>query len=128
MGKFRLLILLMVGLGAFTWFKPDWLKNPDWINQANKIKGEISHRVTQVNPSELWQESKSNVLGAYSNIQKENLIPGLPAEVVIDEAVDQLTQQVKDLPHQQVMKIKREFCRDVIDEATASTETYAENE
>ena len=39
-------------------------------------------------------------------------------EALINSTVENISRQVKDLPASQVKKIKREFCSDIIEEAT----------
>lgn len=69
--------------------------------QASKILGIATKKTVQ---------SATNLYNKYTDEQEEALI---------NSTVDNITKQVKDLPEQQVKKIKRRFCEDIIDELDA---------
>lgn len=53
----------------------------------------------------------------------ENIDP----EEIVSQKVEELKEKVKELPKEQVKKIKRDFCSDVIEEEIASTGSSEEN-
>jgi len=69
----------------------------------------------------------SQILGTATQIEEKltgekEKLEGQGPEALIRQTVDDLTQRVKALPKEQVQKVKREFCSDVIKEATLASE------
>lgn len=60
--------------------------------------------------------------------QKTKLVDEEGAEALIEDTVENLTRQVKDLPKEQVKRVKREFCSDLIDEALMEASESAAEE
>jgi hypothetical protein len=121
------IIILVLLAGGFLIYRPETLNNSAFTQKVNELKSLVpSARVSTAKvPS--WSEVnnwgnhvRSQVLGAYTQIKKQDVIPGLPEEVVVDQALNGLTDQIKNLPKEQLKQVKIAFCQDVISEATRS--------
>lgn len=66
------------------------------------------------------ESAVQNIWSKVKQIEVPTQVSGLPEEVVIDDVVNNLVDEVKQLPENQVKKVKIQFCQDVISEATAS--------
>jgi hypothetical protein len=114
--------LVVAVIGGFLVYKPEVVGNAAFTQQVNGLKTQINQKKPQ-NLSQLktiTDKAGEQVLGIYSQTKKDRRIPGLPQEIVVNQAVDDLTRQIKNIPAEQLKVVKREFCRDVIDEATGS--------
>lgn len=82
--------------------------------------------------SKLVKKQVSQVLGIAIEVS-ENIASGkesakkIDAEVLVDKAVNDLKDRIKALPQEQVKKVKRNFCSDVIEEAISDEEQTKEN-
>ncbi len=114
MNLLRFILLLTLLTGGTYLIKPDLFK---------KIDSEITPPSTF--PPEIiinQPENPLNVLGATakrlttSTKQKIEKIAGEQEEAIINQAVENISQQVKSIPEQQAKKIKYQFCQDIIQE------------
>jgi len=82
----------------------------------------------KITQSPLQFDSLTNVLGAATNsvvTTGKNLLNQASngqAEPLINQTLDNLQREVKDLPREQYEKVKYEFCQDVIDNYQSSQE------
>lgn len=121
--KFKIGLVLLVVVGYGLW-RPEAIPQPTLKSWAQAGRGWLEAQVPK-DSSQLKAalgKAREQVLGAYSAIQKDQKIPGLPEEVVVNDYVDMLTDKVKALPAEQLREVKRSFCQDVIDEATGSAQ------
>ena len=120
--KIGKLVLILLVLGGLVVYNPGILKNPQIEAQINSWK----QRFKQPKPIEMQRilgitnEVKNTAQQWYKEAMKDQKIPGLPKEIMVDEYVKKLTEQVKALPKEQLLVVKKNFCRDVIDVATQS--------
>ncbi len=117
--KSPLLLVLLIAAG-YVVYNPTVLPNESWRESISEAKEKFGEQ----NP-----ETSSKVLGAFTQAkdavvgwaQKTTLPPALTGqetEIVVDEYVQDLTEQVKQLPADQFHKVKQQFCQDVVNEAT----------
>ncbi|OGY18648.1 MAG: hypothetical protein A2900_02675 [Candidatus Chisholmbacteria bacterium RIFCSPLOWO2_01_FULL_50_28] len=80
------------------------------IKAARNVQSQTAQIVSLA--TQIGQE----VLGSKAKLDQKG------PELLVKETVDDLTERVKALPKEQLGKVKREFCADVIDEATKAGE------
>ena len=119
MGKLVVILLVLVG---YVVYNPGILRNPQIEAQINDLKSRFKQPkgVEMERVLGVTSEVKDAAVQWYQQTLKDQKIPGLPKEVTVAEYVNLLTEQVKALPQEQLLKVKRNFCQDVIDQATAS--------
>jgi hypothetical protein len=122
--------LVIFAAAGYVVYRPEIMGNQQISDQIISLKEKYLNQKPGQLPTlssitQNAQSAKDRVLGAYSQIQEKNVIPGLPREVVVNDAVNQLTEQIKQLPAEELKQVKRNFCRDVIDEATSSAGTHS---
>lgn len=61
----------------------------------------------------VWNRLQEDFLRFAKNTKLPKNVTGLPEEIVVEEAVANLSRQVQNLPKEQLQKVKVEFCRDV---------------
>jgi hypothetical protein len=119
--KAPILIIVLIAAGYVVY-------NPQVIPNES-----LRQSVTQAKEQMLGQnpETSSSVLGAFTQAkdsvvewaQSTKLPPALTGqkqEIVVDEYVKGLTDQVKQLPADQLHRVKQQFCQDIVTEATKS--------
>jgi hypothetical protein len=67
--------------------------------------------------SQAMNKSKSYIEQAFRTIKIPKKISGTSEEIVVEDVVSNLSNELKQLPAEQVKKIKIELCQDVIEEA-----------
>lgn len=102
--------------------------NPSVIPYPEAQKQVIVVREKAIDQTPVVKDAAEKVLGltaeaavdlAYDlRLSGENAKP--PEEIVVEDMVDNFSQELKNLPQNQVNKIKAQFCQDLIDEATRS--------
>lgn len=118
MKKLFPLLLLPLTVGAYYAYK-----NPQVLNKFISFsQQEESTDETQSADIIFTTNQATEVLGAtVSQIGSTarsiiDKVTDEQEEALINKTVENISKQVKDLPEQQVRKIKVEFCKDVIDE------------
>jgi predicted PurR-regulated permease PerM len=86
------------------------------ISVASQARGQISQILT----------TASSITAQFTS--KKGEIEEKGAEALVQESVDDLTERVKQLPREQVKKVKRQFCSDLIQEAVLSATESGEKE
>ena len=114
--------LFLVGLvlgGYYIYKNPDLVKSfkPDEVVSVESGSTEITlnNFVGQEKISEILGKTTSLVEEGLENIKVPKQITGTDEEIVIEEAFNQFSQKIKDIPEQQVDRIKIQFCKDVLD-------------
>lgn len=119
--NWRVMLGILVVIG-FLMYKPEVIPDETWRSRVTDLRDQLLQQkppdTAQV--GQILNTSKEKVLGLYDKIQEDQKIPGLPEEVVVDEYVSKLTAEVKQIPNEQLKAVKRQFCQDVIDEATGA--------
>ncbi|MFC1653651.1 hypothetical protein ACFL1M_02290 [Patescibacteria group bacterium] len=113
------LLLLAVVFGAYYVYK-----NPEIISSE---KNDSLQSVEQVGKditltSFVNEEKFSEILGKTTSLVEEGLenikvpkqLSGTQEEIVIQDVVNNFTERVKDLPNEQVGRIKIQFCKDML--------------
>lgn len=107
--------LILGAIGALYFFGvPIFM--PSMAPQVNETKQGI------LLAADIAGRNVSQILGVTTQLTAEvlgrkNEIEEKGAEALVRETVDDLTGRIKKLPGEQVKKVKREFCADVIEEA-----------
>ena len=113
--------LLLVGavLGRYYVYQ-----NPQLISQNSTQPEEPTEESVSSQSLEtlINQEKVAEILGKTTEFVEEGLetikvpkqLSGSQEEIVIQDVVDDFTEKVKDLPSQQVDKIKVQFCQDIL--------------
>ena len=71
--------------------------------------------VSQEKITEILGKTTSLVEEGLENIKVPKQFTGTDEEIVIEDAFNQFSQKIKDLPEQQVDRIKIQFCKDVLE-------------
>ena len=117
----RLLLIGLVLGGYYVY------KNPEFIK--GQVLGEEVLTESEFKSSEITldsfvnQEKVAEILGKTTDLVEEGLetikVPkqftGTDEEIVLEDAFNQFSQKIKDLPEQQVDRIKVQFCKDVLE-------------
>lgn len=104
-----ILIVSVVGYFAYTYYSTGSLTLPSVL--SNRIPS---------TPSFSKKSDLTNILGTTTSslFQKGtdllNNVTGGHAEPIINKAVSDLQERIKDLPEQEYKKVKYEFCKDVL--------------
>ena len=105
--------------GYYIYKNPDLVKSfkPDEVVSVESGSTEITlnNFVGQEKISEILGKTTSLVEEGLENIKVPKQITGTDEEIVIEEAFNQFSQKIKDIPEQQVDRIKIQFCKDVLD-------------
>ena len=114
----RTLILALLVLGYF-WLLP--IIAPSYAPQVEKTKETVLTAASQA------QSQATQILGTATQLTTEltsgkDALEGKDPEEMVQNAVDDLKERVKALPGEQVKKVKRQFCADVIEEAKNNNE------
>lgn len=113
-----IIVLLVVGYGFFV---PQAIPYP---KIREKVLGIRSEANVPENDQLLeaakgaWQKITEKFLIFAKNTKLPKRVTGLPEEVVVEDAVKQLTERVKKLPAEQAKKAKQNFCADIVAEST----------
>lgn len=114
--------LVGVGVAAGILARPSLVQDPAQRARVEEVREQI------LNANEEGQEKAIKVLGESSERVKETIgkVSGIAGEVtntdpqiLVNEKVEIIKQEVKNLPQNQIKKIKLEFCQDVIKEEIA---------
>jgi hypothetical protein len=121
---FKRLVKLAILIAAYFWLLPKVL--PSTAPQVEKSKQSISHFATKA------QEQIATFLGRATEMgfdisSKKKEIESQGTETIVQDTVDDLKRRVRALPGEQVKKVKREFCSDLIDEALKQATQSSQN-
>jgi predicted PurR-regulated permease PerM len=113
----RRALMLATAIFFYFWLLP--ILVPSLAPQVDQTKQTLISVASQA------QEQISQILGSTTSFtaeftSKKGEIEEKGAETLVQETVDDLTERVKSLPREQVKKVKREFCSDLIEEAVLS--------
>ena len=114
---FRLVLIGLAG-AAVVMAKPDLVQNPKQRAQVEQLRDHVleaniegQEKVLQVLGTSV--QTAQGMVGKASQVTYE--VTRQDPQELINKTVVDITNQVKDLPSEQVKKIKLEFCRDVMD-------------
>lgn len=113
--------VLLVGLvfGGYYLYK-----NPQLVSQIlNKQPPEelvssqaiLNNFISQEKASEILGKTTSLVAEGLENIKIPKQLSGSNEEIVIQDAFDQFSQKIKDLPAEQVDRVKIQLCKDILE-------------
>ena len=111
----------LVGLagGAVVLARPALIKDTAKRQQVEQVREQVLQANTQV------QEKAIQVLGESTTTTKEVIervreitkeVTNRDPQEIISQTVNNITQEVKDLPQEQVKKIKVQICREILEE------------
>ena len=117
----RLLLIGLVLGGYYVYKNPELIKG-QVLGEEVSVEPE-SESTESIFTDLVSQEKVADILGKTTDLVKEGLetikVPkqftGTDEEIVIEDAFNQFSQKVKDLPEQQVDRIKIQFCKDVLE-------------
>ena len=117
----RLLLIGLVLGGYYVYKNPEFIKG--LVLGEEVSTGSESEPTETVLNSLINQEKVAEILGKTTDLVEEGLetikVPkqftGTDEEIVIEDAFNQFSQKIKDLPEQQVDRIKIQFCKDVLE-------------
>lgn len=117
----RLLLIGLVLGGYYVYKNPEFIKGQVLGEEASAESESESTEITL--DSFVSQEKVAEILGKTTGLVEEGLenikVPkqftGTDEEIVIEDAFNQFSQKIKDLPEQQVDRIKIQFCKDVLE-------------
>ncbi len=117
----RLLLISLVLGGYYVYKNPELIKG-QVLGEEVSVEPE-SESTESIFTDLVSQEKVADILGKTTDLVKEGLetikVPkqftGTDEEIVIEDAFNQFSQKVKDLPEQQVDRIKIQFCKDVLE-------------
>lgn len=117
---FRRALMLGIIVALYFWVLP--ILVPNLAPQVDQTKQTVISVASQA------QEQISQILGTATSLteeftSKKGEIEEKGAEALVQETVNDLTERVKELPREQVKKVKRQFCSDLIEESQMSTQT-----
>jgi len=122
---FLRICLVALGLGIGILFRPQVIKDPNTRIQVENLRDRVlqANDEAQMQALEVLEESGEKVKGAADKAAEvaEEITNTDPQEYV-EEKVDELTEEIKSIPEEQVKKIKLEFCQDVIEEIEVTCE------
>jgi hypothetical protein len=115
-------IVIGLALLAYAIYNPSVIPHPQLQQQASQLNQTITSQDNswQKKASWLYHKLQEKFLIFAQKTKLPKQLTGLPEEVVVQDIVDDLTNQVKQLPQKQVKSAKTQFCQDVINDATAS--------
>lgn len=119
--KLWLVRLGLVGLagGAVILARPALIKDMAKRQQVEQVREQVLQANTQA------QEKALQVLGESTTTTKEVIervreitkeVTNRDPQEIINQTVTSITQEVKDLPQEQVKKIKVQICREILEE------------
>ena len=71
--------------------------------------------------SNLYSKAQDYFIQFAKNTKIPSKFTGLPEDMVVEEVVSSFSQEIKDLPNNQVKRIKTQICQDLIDEAASAS-------
>ena len=120
--------LLLIGLiigGYYLYKNPELIKGQVLgeevsIESESELKPESTESILN---NLVSQEKVAEILGKTTDLVEEGLetikvpkqLTGTDEEIVIEDAFNQFSQKIKDLPEQQVDRIKIQFCIDILE-------------
>ncbi|MBI2009714.1 MAG: hypothetical protein HYS86_00910 [Candidatus Chisholmbacteria bacterium] len=111
--------LVGVGVAAGVLARPSLIQDPAQRALVDELRNQV------LTANEEGQKKALQVLGSSSETIKETVgkvsgvadeVTGTDPQVLVNEKVAIIKQEVKNLPQNQIKKIKLEFCQDVIKE------------
>jgi hypothetical protein len=117
--------LFLVAL-AFIYFRLIPIFMPSYAPQVEQTRVKLAQAFN------LAREQANQILGSAIEITDKlstdgESFEGIDAEAVVDKVVLDLKSRIKALPQEQVKKVKRNFCADVIEEAVGDSESTVES-
>ena len=115
-----LLIGLIVG-GYYVYKNPEFIKSQvlgeevSEETESESIETSLSSFVDQEKISSILGKTTGLVQEGLENIKVPKQLTGTDEEIVIEDAFNQFSQKIQDLPEQQVDRIKIQFCKDVLE-------------
>lgn len=114
--KFSLLIICL-GFLVF-WVNPNLIPQPDLRDRWQIFKANLTQSSFLFEKaSSLATFSRDKFMLLAKTIKLPKQVTGLPDEVVVEDAVIQLTEKLKSLPEKQAKTVKRNFCADIVAES-----------
>jgi len=115
--------LLVIGFLVLLVLKPELIPNPEAQAKVMDMKESFLND-SPIGEKVGWLASKATekFLLFAKNTKLPKQVTGLPEEVVVEDMVNELGQTLKDLPANQVEKIKANFCADVVNNASVAGE------
>ncbi|MBI4034872.1 MAG: hypothetical protein HY381_00560 [Candidatus Chisholmbacteria bacterium] len=116
----RLILLGLAGAGVIL-VKPDLISDATKRTQVEEVREQLLKANTQGQERALQilgdtAKETQAIVGRVSRVTEE--VTHQNPQEIINQAVANITAEVKDLPKEQVKKIKLEFCRDVMEEVS----------
>lgn len=121
----KILLLLFLALIAslfITLYKPELLGFRAPLNKLNITSTSSPPQADEVakTPNEILSVLGAATQRALSTTTEfVDRVTSESDEALINQTVENISKEVKDLPQEQVKKIKYEFCKDVIEEGTS---------
>jgi hypothetical protein len=125
--------LLLVGLvlgGYYIYKNPDIIINRISTNQDSNESNSPDSKSSEITLNNfVSQEQISNILGKTTGLVQEGLenikvpkqLTGSDEEIVIEDAFNQFSQKIKDLPAEQVDRIKIQVCKDILESVDSAS-------
>lgn len=112
--------LVLLGGAAFLLFNPQVIENLEQRQKVEAVRSNLFESGDEGGGqlTTAIESAKEYIEHAFETIKIPKELTGSEEEIVVQELVDNLTEQVKQLPAEQVKRVKVGFCQDVIDEAT----------
>lgn len=114
--------LVGVGVAAGILARPSLIQDPIQRAQVEHLREQV------LEANDAGQKKALEVLGSSTDTIQETVgqvsgiadeVTGTDPQVLVNEKVEVIKQEVKNLPQNQIKKIKLEFCQDVIKEEVA---------
>ena len=134
----QLVLLAVVGGSVYLLVNPQIVADPVRRGQIEQVREKVmgasvgtesvnvisqdSDNGAQAVISQAISKSKSYIDQAFRTIKIPKKISGTSEEIVVEDVVSNLSNELKQLPAEQVKKIKIELCQDVIEEAVLACE------
>lgn len=114
-------LILLVAL-AYALYNPAVIPDQKIREQVTKTRDELIANNPEAGKNVLgaMTATKDTVMRLVQNTKLPPELTGEKKEIVVDEYVTLLGEQLKQLPSEQLKRVKVSFCQDVIDEATKS--------
>ena len=121
-GLMRIVMVGVLGAGVYLLSNPGAIENPKQREKVEAAREKLvesgSEGGDQLKVS--IDSAKEYVKEAFETTKIPKNLTGGEEEIVVEELVNNLSEEVKQLPAEQVKKVKIQFCQDVINEATGS--------
>lgn len=110
---FRMIFIAVILSAAYVWYQPEVIEDPQLRLKVLTLKAQS---LDMINNSQLQILSNSSNFSKLANIK--TLLPQGEIlgknDVYVETAFQDVSQKLKTLPEEQYLRIKREFCSDVI--------------